>query len=478
MANKPKSRQQKGGNHGSKGKQHQATGSEEDAAVYDEKYIEYEINLDDLEECDKEDTASFDPVQEGNPQKATGSSQGARVAGSPRGARVAGTQGARVVGNAQGSRVAKEATPNPKEQTGQKEQWDYNENWEEESASAPKRNDVVLCGFCGEEYSVTYKRCPFCDERHLGSGSGRASGGSMDPRHIVGFSISMVLICTAGFIVVKQVLPLLGPQSSSSSTVDKDSVTTTKPASTPDIDTDVNVDDYDFSEDSTLDPNANVDVEGNVTVGDEATETPEVEVPTQPEPALDFDETTETPSNTVTLSATDVTLGGGEAFTLSVTSGGSATFESSHPDYASVSANGVVTNHNTTGDTLLVTITATVNGVRSSCVVRCQSGAPSVPSVPSVPEASTTTPDTSATTPSTSTGTASPSIGTGKGSITTTVNIRSGPGTTYEAIATGYEGSEITVVAASTEGWYEITFTGSNGVREKGYLKGDFISMG
>lgn len=29
----------------------------------------------------------------------------------------------------------------------------------------PRRNDVIRCENCGEDYSVTYKRCPFCDER-------------------------------------------------------------------------------------------------------------------------------------------------------------------------------------------------------------------------------------------------------------------------------------------------------------------------
>ena len=29
----------------------------------------------------------------------------------------------------------------------------------------PRRNEVIRCENCGEDYSVTYKRCPFCDER-------------------------------------------------------------------------------------------------------------------------------------------------------------------------------------------------------------------------------------------------------------------------------------------------------------------------
>ena len=29
----------------------------------------------------------------------------------------------------------------------------------------PRRNtDVIRCENCGEEYSTTYKRCPFCDK--------------------------------------------------------------------------------------------------------------------------------------------------------------------------------------------------------------------------------------------------------------------------------------------------------------------------
>ena len=27
-----------------------------------------------------------------------------------------------------------------------------------------RRNDVIHCENCGEDYASTYKRCPFCDE--------------------------------------------------------------------------------------------------------------------------------------------------------------------------------------------------------------------------------------------------------------------------------------------------------------------------
>ena len=52
----------------------------------------------------------------------------------------------------------------------------------------PRRNtDVIRCENCGEEYSTTYKRCPFCDERPGGQGRApvggrRVSGGGRSHR--------------------------------------------------------------------------------------------------------------------------------------------------------------------------------------------------------------------------------------------------------------------------------------------------------
>ena len=33
------------------------------------------------------------------------------------------------------------------------------------SSGPDRRSDLIRCDNCGEYYSVTYKRCPFCDER-------------------------------------------------------------------------------------------------------------------------------------------------------------------------------------------------------------------------------------------------------------------------------------------------------------------------
>ena len=40
-----------------------------------------------------------------------------------------------------------------------------------------RRNDVIHCENCGEDYSVTYNRCPFCDERPAKNGRPRTAGG-------------------------------------------------------------------------------------------------------------------------------------------------------------------------------------------------------------------------------------------------------------------------------------------------------------
>ena len=49
----------------------------------------------------------------------------------------------------------------------------------------PRRNDVIRCENCGEEYSVTYKRCPFCDER-----PGRPSRPGAGPPAAAGWPIT------------------------------------------------------------------------------------------------------------------------------------------------------------------------------------------------------------------------------------------------------------------------------------------------
>ncbi len=72
--------------------------------------------------------------------------------------------------------------------------------------SASRRSDVVRCEKCGEDYSVTYKRCPFCDERpgrggvvgkRVANTRGGGYGRPVNPVQIVGLVVSLVLIIAA-----------------------------------------------------------------------------------------------------------------------------------------------------------------------------------------------------------------------------------------------------------------------------------------
>ena len=98
--------------------------------------------------------------------------------------------------------------------------------------STGTRPEMIHCEFCGEDYAVTYKRCPFCDGRPArasssrsgGSGGERRSsgggkrlatnkrgggyGGRPDPAHIIAFALSIILIIAALYIVITVVSPL------------------------------------------------------------------------------------------------------------------------------------------------------------------------------------------------------------------------------------------------------------------------------
>ena len=56
------------------------------------------------------------------------------------------------------------------------------------------------------------------------------------------------------------------------------------------------------------------------------------------------------------------------------------------------------------------------------------------------------------------------------------VRVRSGPGTSYDILATVPNGGSVRVVQSAGDGWYEITFSNVGGVTTTGYMKGEFLS--
>ena len=57
------------------------------------------------------------------------------------------------------------------------------------------------------------------------------------------------------------------------------------------------------------------------------------------------------------------------------------------------------------------------------------------------------------------------------------VRVRSGPGTSYDILATVPNGGSVRIVRSTgTDDWYEITFSNVGGVTTTGYMKGEFLA--
>ena len=315
-----------------------------------------------------------------------------------------------------------------------------------------RRNDVIRCEKCGEDYSVTYKRCPFCDEKpgrspRAGMGGGRrvAGGGygRVNPLQVVTLVLSIVLIISAAFIVFNTLSPLLGqdsPASSSSQSGPSSSASSSGDVSTGDIST------------------------GDVSTGD-------VSQPEQPPVAVTV--------NSIKLDKTDFTLKANEDYTFQVTvdpADAPVTWTSSNESAAVVSADGVVTNVNTSSSQVKVTITATAGDKSAECTVYCRGGSTGVVSTPTTPStpATPTTPSTPST-PSTSTGLAAGTAAKVSGA-SAGLNVRTGPGSSYEAIASLNNGTAVKILEDTGSGWYKISFSGVGGRTTEGYVSKDYIA--
>lgn len=233
--------------------------------------------------------------------------------------------------------------------------------------STGTRPEVVRCPYCGEDYSVTYKRCPFCDGKPAPESSfeddppaeGRRSGGKRlvsntrgggyggggwGPLRIVGTVVSLGLIVAAVWIVVSVVSPLVNRGSSlNSDQPSSPPVTSSSAAPTG-------------SPDSSASPAP--------TGGVEPTRSPE------PSGTIPASQT----ATSFTLNRKDFTLSQagdvwnlGPAF-LPAGSTGTLTWSSSKPEVATVSDSGIVT----AVAPGVATITATMaGGYTQECIVRC-----------------------------------------------------------------------------------------------------------
>ena len=299
------------------------------------------------------------------------------------------------------------------------------------------------CPVCGEKYSDTYKNCPFCEEEAALRGGGkvrrggRRTAGKQKVNLLTPTLIILILIMAALLIYL-----LFGDrfqkEPDKQDTPPVEEVQPQQPEVEAPIDTD--------TEGSGMpeDPEGTEQDPGTTTA-----------------PAASKYETASKLPDGLTLSTTDFTLkAAGETHTIQVSGGsGSYTWLSEDDGVASVDQNGKVTAISRGTINVLVTD----GSKKAVCIVRCSFSG------------------TLTTTPGTGTGTSTPASGTlhtgsavvingGNG-----VNVRSGPSTDYEALATVPNGASVQITGSAGDGWYKITFSGVGGVETAGYMKGDFL---
>jgi hypothetical protein len=296
-----------------------------------------------------------------------------------------------------------------------------------------RQSEFIHCDKCGEDYSSTYKRCPFCDERPGKGGyiSGkRVMEGNyprpVNPVQIVGLVISMILIIVALFIVLTKVAPLFTRSASSSNSASSSASTSVSSSSAS----------------SSADQS-----------GEQSSAASSVYLPTQ----------------AISLSRSDFTLSANETYqilvSVSPTEGAEpVTWTSSDTSVATVDENGNVTNVNASASKGTVTITAASGGLSASCTVRCNPGSTGG-------SATTESGNTgSGTTTTTITG---QRTGTVVNAGSAGLNIRSGPGSSYEVVASAANGATLTIVEDAGNGWYKVSYGGG----KTGYVSSSYVSV-
>lgn len=220
------------------------------------------------------------------------------------------------------------------------------------------RPKMIHCEYCGEDYSSTYKRCPFCDEmeqqdydvqdeyegslprsrggkRLVTNTRGGGYGGSPSPLRTVGMVLSLALIVAAVIIVITIIMPLVskGHTEPGSSVPPESSAPVAEESETP------------SPEDSTP----------------PAVESPENTVPAeQTATGFTLDQTefsfSDRYPNPITVHVTFVPAG----------STGTITWSSSDPSIVSVDENGKVSHGTTRGS---ATITASMPGAADQTIL-------------------------------------------------------------------------------------------------------------
>ena len=299
---------------------------------------------------------------------------------------------------------------------------------------------MKTCPVCGEKYSDTYRSCPFCEEeKNFRRGKGPKRKGGHRVRQGGPSLLSPMLVIAILLMAVLLIYLLFGKAIGEKLGWGQDP-SGSEPSGAV------------SSQGSSGTSSSGASGSGASSSGEE----PVVD----PEPAgLTYEAALALPDG-LTLSKTDYSTNVGDPdVTLSVSGGsGSYTWLSENDAIATVSESGKVTAvANGT-----VNILVTDGNQKAVCIVRVKGGsAPATPTTPTDP---------------TPTG---GSLKLGAATVINApggVNVRSGPGTENEAIASLVNGNDVTIKADAGNGWYEITFVGNGGVNTDGYVKGEFLT--
>lgn len=339
-------------------------------------------------------------------------------------------------------------------------------------------DELIHCNVCGEDYSSTYRRCPFCGERadahpteeedfddgyvfdgqalfdddakdeqgapnkggkRLAAGGNpapksggsragkpKSSGGYIDPPgavnwvRLITFGISLVIIIAALVIVFTVIYPMIHTPDEP---VDTNPPGTSQTTPTPPV---------------------------------SESPSPSIEVSNPPSPPV-----SQAPDPGVPATVTNAAGG------LNVRSGPGTDYEIQ----GSLKNGDNITIMEVTDNGWYQIIYVGKDGKDTTGYVKSDYVTAKEGDTPAVEPSSDPSPS-----PSSSSGELKPGS---KGKITGAaggLRVRSGPGTTYEILASLVNGNEVTILEDAGNGWYKIAYAGANGKDTVGYIMGTYIA--
>ena len=150
----------------------------------------------------------------------------------------------------------------------------------------------------------------------------------------------------------------------------------------------------------------------------------------------------------IVLDTGELTLQAGSSYHFTPTlspegAAGTVVWTSSVPTVAPVTGDGTITNLNTTGGQVSVTITASCGDAYTSAVVLCDTAA---------------------------------SAGTVRGAENG-LNVRSGPSTSHSVVGYLREGGRVILLAPPEDGWLHVSYLTQSGQAAIGYVSLDYIVL-